>query len=627
MSSIPLTTDGDYSTRLLVEPTRTIYPFLNWPTKDTTTKLFDRLYEIDRASYAPFAALATLPAEGTADPADSLAYILQESEPEYSPDGIARYRCLFGHIPPQKTIQTSLQLTRPDVEGTYTATTCVVYGGFRVFKPDLSLLRYDIYTAQTVTSDGGAPGFYPTGGTYTISFGGFTTGALNYNDAAATVQAALNALTSVSNRGNVVVTGSYNSAGGLVITFNDYATLTLTSSLTGGTVVTSTSKTNNGYTQLFSAALSPVKLTISTDLTLLTKSGGTWFNPTDYSDGGAPLLTDMSRVSIIPSGGYYFVTGGTYTLTIGAYTTAAIAYNADIVDLQAAVDAVAPGLFRLAPWPDGTHGAGGYFDVGPWSAIFFAVYFLGGAVTGGTYTLTVGGDTTGAIAYNASASTVSTALNALTSVTNRGGCTASGTLTAGFTIAYTNAVMTASSASLTPSGALATPSITDGTIGRTQKILYTNPTVTRDLYVPAHGLATGETLYLKLASGDTYYFGVTNYTLPDANTVRLSLTASDAYAAAGIFSECGRRSKRAYTPGMRSVAADKVTDFYLPGAPGQPATDNDITIPSSQASGPDFLEAVFTGQGTINYEVGILDPWRNTPILALTKVVIAVADI
>ena len=626
MSSLPLTTDGDFSVRALVQPTEIIYPFLNWPAKDTATKLFERFYEIDRASYAPFAALATLPADSTADPADSLAYILEEDKPVYSPDGIARYRCLFGHIPPQKTIQTSVKLLRPDIEGTYTATGGVAYGAFRIFKPDLSLLRYDAYTAQTITSDAGAPGFYPTGGTYTLTFAGYTTGALNYNDAAGTVQTALNALTSVSNRGSVTVTGTYNSAGGFVITFADYATLTLTSSLTGGTVVTSTSKTNNGYTQLFSASLSPVKLTISTDLTLLTKSGGTWFNSTDYSDGGSPLLSDMSRINILASGGYYYVTGGTYTLTIGAYTTAAIPYNADIVDIQAAVDAVAPGLFRLAPWPEAGFGPGGYYDVGAWSGIWFAVYFLGGAVTGGTYTLTVGANTTGAIAYNASAATVSTALNALTSVTNRGGCTVSGTLAGGFAIAFTNAAITATSTSLTPSGALATPSITDSAIGRTQKVIFSNNTVTRDLYLPAHGIATGETLYLKLAASATYYYGITNYSVPDANTIRLNLTPSDAYAAVGTLSECGKRTKRAYTPGSRSIAADKVTDYYLPGAPGQPATDDDITIPVSQEDGPYYLEAVFTGQGTINYEVGLLEPWRG-PILALTRTVIAVSEI
>lgn len=622
MSALSQLADGDYSARLLLAPTKITRPFLNYPTKDSATKLFERWYEIDRASYTPFAAGATLPADSTADAADLAAYILEESEPELEPDGTQRVRCLFGHIPPQQTVVTSVRLTKPAIDGTFPQ----VYGAFRIFQPDTTLRRYDAYAAQDVQSDSGAPGFYPTGGTYTLSFGGSTTGSLNYNDSAGTVQTALNALTPVSNRGSVAVSGTYNSAGGLVIAFNAYAQITIaTGSLTGGTVVKNENKTDGGYSQVVGATLAPVKETISIDTSSLIKSAGSWVVQTDYADGTNPLLSDLSRVSITPAGGYYYITGGTWTLTIGAYTTAAIPYDADLADIQEAIDLVAPGLYRIAAWD--TFPAGqGYYDSGYNSLIIFGVYFQGGAVTGGTFTLTVGADTTGAIAYNASAATVETALDALTTVSNRGGCSVSGSLTAGFTITFANAAITANSASLTPTGALATPSITDGAIGRQQKVVFSNNSVVRDLAIPAHGITTADVLYLKKSGEDTYAAGVSNFTVPNANTIRLNLSPSQAYASWTTIEECGRRTKQSYTPGVATVPGRRITDYYYPGVSSGITTDDDIPIPLNQSDGVPLLEAIFAGSGTINWEVGDLEIYHG-PVRRLTKVTIAAADV
>lgn len=85
---------------------------------------------------------------------------------------------------------------------------------------------------QTLTLIGG-----PTGGTFTISFNGHTTSAIAYNAAAATVETAFEALTSVGS-GNGTVTGS--AGGPWTIAFTGAkATIpqnlvTCTSSLTGG---------------------------------------------------------------------------------------------------------------------------------------------------------------------------------------------------------------------------------------------------------------------------------------------------------------------------------------------------------------------------------------------------------
>lgn len=86
---------------------------------------------------------------------------------------------------------------------------------------------------QTVTVTGA-----PTGGSFTLTFSGQTTAAIAYNATAATVQAALEALSNI-NPGDVAVTGA---AGGVwSVTFTgQYAdvnvpAMTHTDSLTGGT--------------------------------------------------------------------------------------------------------------------------------------------------------------------------------------------------------------------------------------------------------------------------------------------------------------------------------------------------------------------------------------------------------
>ena len=63
---------------------------------------------------------------------------------------------------------------------------------------------YAADAVQTVTLTGG-----PTGGTFTLTFDGDTTGTISYNASAATVQSDLAALTSVGS-GNVTVTTGIN---------------------------------------------------------------------------------------------------------------------------------------------------------------------------------------------------------------------------------------------------------------------------------------------------------------------------------------------------------------------------------------------------------------------------------
>lgn len=88
-------------------------------------------------------------------------------------------------------------------------------------------------------------------------------------------------------------------------------------------------------------------------------------------------------------------------------------------------------------------------------------------ITGGTFTITYGGDTTSAIAYNATAATVQTALNDLASITSAGGVTVTQTGTA-FRVAFVSdgviTAITANAAGLTPASESAITTIQAGTV-------------------------------------------------------------------------------------------------------------------------------------------------------------------
>lgn len=80
----------------------------------------------------------------------------------------------------------------------------------------------------------------PTGGSFTLTFGAQTTAAIAYNATAATVKAALEALSTIGS-GGVTVTGGPLPASAVVVNFGgvnagtDVALMTATASLTGGT--------------------------------------------------------------------------------------------------------------------------------------------------------------------------------------------------------------------------------------------------------------------------------------------------------------------------------------------------------------------------------------------------------
>ncbi|MBC7367561.1 MAG: hypothetical protein H7343_12270 [Undibacterium sp.] len=499
---MPQSTYQDYywSTPRRVSQRPREYPFR--ALGDVATYVYEATYVVEIGAFTPTAI-------GTLDPENASVYLIAETKPEITTGRHASFRRTYATLPGTQTDNSRSQMVNlPGVTGPFPK----VFGGYRIFQPDTTLLLYDAYAAQTVGSDSGAPGFYPTGGTYPLTFSGSTTAGLLYNDSAATLQTALNALTPVSNRGGVTVAGSYNSAGGLVVTFNSYAAGTINAAALTATppAIARMTALNSGYT-MFCELIS-----------------GNW-------------------------------SGGTLTVTIFGATTAAIAF-------PAAADAA--------------------------TAI----------------------------------SNISAAVNALAGVINRGGCvvTASASASTGvewnsfaWTMAFQNPSITGNATSLTPvTGLVSVTAVGSGIIQTVR--LSSSSRVGRILTIPLHGLAAGDTIYLKTAT--IYYPAISGrVTVLDANTISVSIDSSDSYAAAGTITECGKRTKQNYTPGSRPVPVSTVTRFSLTG----------LTPDPYQGEGDAFLQAIFSGSPAINYRVGDSARWPNelSSILALSTVKISAANI
>lgn len=273
-------------------------------------------------------------------------YLIDESDPQPTLTGCETFTRTYANIPPTQTVESSFVLQKPAMSGTFPQ----AYGPYRLIQQDSTLARYDAYVAATVISDTGAPSFYPTGGTYTLTFDGSTTAAsLSYMDSAGAVQTALNFLTPIANRGNVVVTGSYNSAGGFVVTFNPYAQITIaTGSLTGGTIAKTESLASGGYLQTVAAAVAVTPLAITADYSNLITTQGTGLGITSSNYYGPTYGVNNGWVFVLScaSGGTYY-TGGTYTLTISGHTTGPIAYNATAAEIETALNALGVGSITL----------------------------------------------------------------------------------------------------------------------------------------------------------------------------------------------------------------------------------------------------------------------------------------
>lgn len=241
-----------------------------------------------------------------------------------------------------------------------------------------------------------------TGGTFTITVNGATTAAIAYNASAATVTAALKAI--------------------------------------GYTV--SVAKASAVYTITFNAD-SELEVLPTVSATITSASG-------DVAESATPTAgTQITAQDLLPTSlliNMGDADGGLYTITVGAQTTGNIAWNATPAAVVAALAALTTpviascekvaattikvtfdSLTHLVTLPTVSGTLTGLTTGGGATSGEAATAYAGtalvpdpttlavdvGTATGGTFTVTVNGETTGAIAYNAATSAVVAALAAI----------------------------------------------------------------------------------------------------------------------------------------------------------------------------------------------------------------------
>ena len=259
----------------------------------------------------------------------------------------------------------------------------------------------------------------PTQGTFTLTYAGQTTAPIAYNATAANVVTALEAL---SNIGTGNVTGANGPLPGTAVN------ITFTGTLAATDVAAMTADANK----------------LTTSITTTT--------------GGSAATNEIQRISTSPT-----PTSGTFTLTYGGNTTSAIAYNATAATIDAALEALASigaGQVACTGGPINTTPVLVTFTgtlantnvatitaasslTGPAATITVATTTEGvgiqnekqqiytqGTIAGGTFDLTLDSAIASGIAYDATASTVQTAIQGMSSVGSGNATTTGGPLPA-----------------------------------------------------------------------------------------------------------------------------------------------------------------------------------------------------
>ena len=433
----------------------------------------------------------------------------------------------------------------------------------------------------------------PTGGTFTLTFSGQTTGAIAYNANAAAVVAALEALSNIG-VGDVAVTesatsdwlitfqGAFAETNVPILTGNGAsitgaATVSVATTQAGGAIseiqdVTSNNGepyqlTHGGYTSGFlNANMSAAQFQTALEAMPSFGSGNVLVSRSSTSTTvtfrvswvGALIGNNYALMSFVstPAGGVIAAvqdgttqnekqqvslvgspTGGTFTLTFQGQTTAGIAYNADTATLDAALEALSnigvgdvtctggplPGTAIVVEFTtalantdvqqmtgSGTSLTGASVNVSVTQEAVTGVneqqqVEIEGTPTGGTFTLTYSGQTTGTIAYNAAAGTVDTALEALSNI-GAGDVTVTGSASGPWIIEFTAALAETNVSTMTADGAGLTYAGTQG-LTRSSSVVPTGPNWVNDAenWSTGSNPVNGDTVIIEDSSVDILY--------------------------------------------------------------------------------------------------------------------------
>lgn len=592
--------DGSFRTAKAIGTPVRAYPFANFG--DVTHATYTQKY-IQRVS--AFASLAG----GTADPAASGFYLVDQSQPESSDGVLCEFTRTYANIPSPHYESTSIVRTCPKLPGSgqYRSYGSEAGGNSGlIYQPDLTVKEYDLYGKHAVLTDSGFS-IAATGGSYTLTVAGDTTSAIAYNatmGAIATAVGALSGLTAaglpVSVNSDLLLGFGYGgeSSDGFSRPFLLWSQNT--AALSGGYMYSNKYSGEGPGTQAINFSgynadtfvdglriqshkpISALAANISIDVTNLQYTGNP---PTVGVTANGAFMVNYNGAGVI--------TGGSYDLTIGPITIP-IYHSGNPVNAGDAWGEIEKRFFDagLVGVRCDFIGGQGLYRLGDTSKYGFGIQYIfikAGVIptdpTSGNYRVTWAGQNID-FAANASAATIKTALEAATAYTTFHG-TFGGTITVTKIqgqieiIAKCKVPEVTITSSLTPSGAEAT--ITGGRRINLQGGLTTR-TITTAM---PHGIEPGDTIYARQS-------GAYSFNLPcnvrDSYTVEIPAgTAGWSDVAA---TEIGRYITR-YKVGSREYTVRRVSEYWLPGVSPGIDTAEDIPEPAADGTDTEFIDAHF----------------------------------
>jgi hypothetical protein len=309
------------------------------------------------------------------------------------------------------------------------------------------------------------------------------------------------------------------------------------------------------------------------------------------------------------SGGAGYTSAPTVTVSGGGGSGAAVALS--VTKSVTGINLVSAGTGYTSTPAVTISGGGGY------GATASATLAPSPALTGGTYPITIFGQTASGIPSTADASAIATALNALSGVQARGGVSVSGGWD-GTSIAATltfSAEAMVGSSSLTPTPSAVTVSTVGGTYGRQQRVKFTGSQSTRLItFGSAHSLSPGDKLYL--AHGTAYQTARLDYSIVSDTQISVNPSLSP-WSSTTLCTEGGKYRGR-YSPGPTSHRTRQSDAYYLPGVTPGVASVDDIPVTAPPISDSRYLDALFAGEDYVVAEDSSIEFWKG-PILVKTK--------
>ncbi len=310
-------------------------------------------------------------------------------------------------------------------------------------------------------------------------------------------------------------------------------------------------------------------------------------------------------------------------------------YTAPVASNPFDIGAISEGL--TTRWSDWSN-VGGQASFTPTNGIFTAgdakVYFpvkvptaqTPGYASGGTYTLTYGADTTGAINYNDNEGSISAALNGLASIISAG-------ITATCTITYMTNTNTGGGIDISLSGGSDAARLIPITMNAASLTVNTskNPTTAvvsannQQIKLPFHFTITGHGLNASLDLAacwnvpTTFILPVGYWGVIDANTLWIPPYGNNTFSISVLgtysYTYTPTSTPVVYTAGIRLVRTRVTEYYYLPGVSSGITTPADIPVPLGLQNPDDFLDALLTPlAGWQVYESSGPMFWMNGPI-------------